>query len=113
VEKPSTETTAPMTMSVAVAVNPKGAKVVKAGTTDNLNANGAGMIHVDLTAPIALEVSAPGYKTSSVGLDGATDSMRVDLDVVRVKAAPPPPPKPKPQKKCRAGDENCDPFTVN
>jgi serine/threonine protein kinase len=107
---------APKPVAVTLAVTPLGAKVVKVGDTANLNASKAvksnGMIEVsvDPGAPAKLEVSAPGYKTATVIVDGTTPVLRVDLEYLPQPKVAQPPPKPKAPHKCRPGDELCDPF---
>ncbi len=107
---------------VSVSVTPMTARVVRRGAPDNLNATSKGIVQlsVDRGAPTTLEVSAPGYKTAEVSADGTTPVLRVDLAFIpqatvplataSSKAPPPAPPKPKTPKKCRPGDELCDPF---
>jgi serine/threonine-protein kinase len=107
----------PTTTAVTLAVTPLGAKVVKIGQTTNLNDTGArktnGMLEVmvDPSFPTMLEVSAPGFKTAIVSADGKSSVLRVDLEALPPpKVAAPPVAKPKVPKKCRPGDELCDPF---
>jgi serine/threonine-protein kinase len=111
----STEPAAPMTMTVTIAVTPKGAKVIRTGSTANLNtpvggtaATGVVELQVIPGSPVPVEVSAPGYKTSKLNVDGTTQVLRVDLEFQAAKPVPPGPPKPK--KRCNPGDELCNPF---
>jgi len=110
-----TEPAAPMTMTVTIAVTPKGAKVIRTGSTANLNtpvggtaATGVVELPVIPGSPVPVEVSAPGYKTSKLNVDGTTQVLRVDLEFQAAKPVPPGPPKPK--KRCNPGDELCNPF---
>jgi len=110
--------TSPSTSTVALAVTPLTARVVKVGTSTNLNApageqaSGKGMFEVKVTPgiPTMLEVSAPGYKTALVSADGKTPVLRVDLDLAPQSKPAVSQPKPKTSKKCKPGDELCDPF---
>ena len=112
-----------MTMSVTLAVSPKGAKVVRVGATDNLNASSAssarsakgapnGMVELQVlqSSPAWIEVSSPGYKTVSLAVDGRSPVLRIDLERDAVKVVPQPSNKPPPKQKCKPGEELCDPF---
>jgi tRNA A-37 threonylcarbamoyl transferase component Bud32 len=106
----------PSTTTVTLAVTPLGAKVVKIGSTTNLNDTGAlkthGMIEVvvDPSFPTMLEVSAPGFKPAIVSADGKASVLRVDLEALPQPKVAPAVVKPKTPHKCRPGDELCDPF---
>jgi serine/threonine-protein kinase len=104
---------APTTVSVTIAVTPASAKVVKAGTTGNLNvgtgsARGMVELAVDPSSPTMLDVSAPGYKTKSIPADGRAQMLRVDLEAA-AQSRPSGEGKKK-KEKCKPGDELCDPF---
>jgi serine/threonine-protein kinase len=116
---------APTTALVTLAVTPVTAKVLKVGSTTNLNtpessaAKGMVGVSVDVASPTSLEVSAPGYKTKVVPVDGKTTLLRVDLEVAPAPAqntggaVKPPAARVKPpgvKSKCKPGDELCDPF---
>jgi serine/threonine-protein kinase len=115
--------------NVTLAVTPVTATVVRTGSTVNLNAtqeggkkpNGMVGVLVDPSVPVTLEVSAPGYKSKTVPVDGQQALLRVELEVASSGAKPPkatgsagaPPPPPAPPaggKKCKPGDDLCDPF---
>ena len=106
----------PTMTNVTLAVTPLAARVVKMGGTANLNepgtikANGMIEVPVDPSTPTSIEVSAPGYKSTVVSLDGKTTLLRVDLQLLPQTKVAAPPPVAKPKKKCRPGDELCDPF---
>jgi serine/threonine-protein kinase len=92
---------------VAVVVDPPGAKVIREGTTQNLNIGGGKQaISIDLSGgvPVVLEVTAPGYKSSKILVDGATSPLIVRLD------AAPTPGKPKPSKPADGPNRKCDPL---
>ena len=61
-------------------------------------------------------MSAPGYKTKIVPVDGKTALERIDLDPVAASkpasgaSAPSGDGSKKPKHKCKPGDELCDPF---
>jgi hypothetical protein len=91
---------------------------VPQGTTTNLNsdttqAKGVVAVSVDLSMPSAFEVSAPGFKTKVVPVDGKTPVLRVDLEAAASSSTRPStgkPPADTKKPKCRPGDEDCDPF---
>jgi serine/threonine-protein kinase len=115
---PSNPAPAATTTTVGLSITPPAARVVKVGSTENLNPTPAvskGVIEltVDRSVPTVLEVSAPGYKTAEVVADGKTPVVRVDLAWIpqaQPAAKPAGPAKPKTPKKCRPGDDLCDPF---
>jgi hypothetical protein len=108
---------APTVQHVGLVVDPKDARVVREGSSENLNvAMGKVAIGIDVVggAPVALEVTAPGRKPAQVTVDGSISTLIVRLDTA---AAPAGPAKPKAAKaapggrKCEPGfDLNCDPF---
>ncbi len=107
-------------VTVTLAVTPASAKVMRVGTTVNLNAAaassaGKGMVEltVDPAARSMIEVSAPGYKTAVVEADGRAPLLRVDLELApQLKATPAAGGGggQKTKHKCKPGDELCDPF---
>jgi eukaryotic-like serine/threonine-protein kinase len=99
---------APSGQHVAVVVEPLGAKVVREGSTLNLNIGGGKQaIGIDLLdgEPVVLDVSAPGYKSAKVTVDGAVSPLIVRLDL-----SPASPPKPKPAKPAEGASKRCDPL---
>jgi eukaryotic-like serine/threonine-protein kinase len=122
---PPTATPAAAT-NVTLAVSPVTATVVRSGSTVNLNApqdgskkaNGMVGVLVDPSVPVTLEVSAPGYKSKTVPVDGQQALLRVELEAASSGAKPPkatgnagaPPPPASGGKKCKPGDDLCDPF---
>jgi serine/threonine-protein kinase len=101
------------TIPLTLAVSPSSAKVVRVGSTVNLNDAAAGAkgileMVVDRDTPTVFEISAPGYRTRQVTADGKVSTLRVDLEFAPKPA--PPPPGAKPKHKCNPGDELCDPF---
>jgi hypothetical protein len=92
-----------------VVVQPRDAKVVRSGTSENLNvAAGKEPIAVDVVggAPVELDVTAPGQKPLHVTLDGSVNPFIVSLDPApstsKTKPNKPPPPP--------ANGKKCDPL---
>jgi serine/threonine-protein kinase len=116
----------PAGTNVTLAVTPVTATVVRSGSTVNLNApqegskkaNGMVGVLVDPSVPVTLEVSAPGYKSKTIPVDGQQALLRVELEAASSAPKPakpaanavPPPPPPPTGKKCKPGDDLCDPF---
>jgi len=121
-QTPTVAPTAPpvtsATSTVTLAINPANAKVVRSGTSVNLNSPAAGAatkgmveVSVDPSSPTMLEVSAAGYKSAQVRADGKSPLLRVDLELIpQLKSAPGGGQKPKGTHKCKPDDELCDPF---
>ncbi len=107
----------PTRTTVTLAVSPPGAKVLRAGSSTNLNSFAAGAstrgmvaIEVDPASPVTLEVSAAGYKPTVVAADGKTTALRVDLEAIPRSTGSSSGATKKPAHKCKPGDELCDPF---
>jgi serine/threonine protein kinase len=80
---PPTGTPVPMVQHVAVVVQPREAKVVREGTSDNLNvAIGKRAIEIDVVGgvPVVLDVTAPGQKPAHITVDGSISTVLVQLD---------------------------------
>ncbi len=106
---------APSVQHVAVVVEPLEAKVVREGTSENLNvAMGKKAIDVDVVGgvPVVLAVTASGRKPTQVTVDGSIATVIVRLDVAPAAAQPSKAKPPaKTAKKCDPlFDTNCDPF---
>jgi hypothetical protein len=72
-----------MVQHVAVVVQPREAKVVREGTSDNLNvAIGKRAIEIDVVGgvPVVLDVTAPGQKPAHITVDGSISTVLVQLD---------------------------------
>jgi tRNA A-37 threonylcarbamoyl transferase component Bud32 len=108
----------PAVQHVDVVVDPQEAKVVRDGTTANLNTPsetkqpGVVSIEVPRGTTVNLDITAPGRKPSKIMIDGSRSTLSV-----RLEAAPQAPGKPKPPKndssakKCDPAVEICnDPF---
>jgi serine/threonine-protein kinase len=101
---------APSVHHVAVVVEPVDAKVVREGTTENLNVGGgAQAIGIDTSdgAPVVLLVSAPGHRSAKVTVDGAVSPVIVRLDAALAPAAPV---KLKAAKPADVSSRRCDPL---
>jgi serine/threonine-protein kinase len=101
---------APSVHHVAVVVEPVDAKVVREGTTQNLNVGGgAEAIGIDAPdgAPVVLVVSAPGHKSAKVTVDGAVSPLIVRLDAALAPAVPV---KLKAAKPADVSNKRCDPL---
>jgi hypothetical protein len=101
---------APSVHHVAVVVEPVDAKVVREGTTENLNVGGgAQAIGIDASdgVPVVLLVSAPGHKSAKVTVDGAVSPLIVRLDPALAPAGPV---KLKAAKPSDVSNKKCDPL---
>jgi serine/threonine protein kinase len=107
----------PALKHVELVVDPQDAKVLKEGTTTNLNpsapgARSSGLIGVDVVdgQSVVFEVSAPGRKPTKVTIDGSR-SVRVQLESASSAGSKKPPKTDAPAKKCDPNIEVCDPFS--
>jgi eukaryotic-like serine/threonine-protein kinase len=104
---------------VVIAVDPQDAKVVREGTSINLNVGvdgkpPEGMVALDLSGSetVNLDLTAPGRKTTKVSIDGSQPNLRVRLEAVPAapgKARPAKSEPPAPARKCDPlFDKDCD-----
>ncbi len=114
---------APAVQHVALVVEPFEAKVVKQGTSENINTSPGQAISIDVVtgAPVVVELSAPGKKTKQVTVDGKISPLIVRMENAPAPALPPTKPT-KPSKPADAPggasskkcdpllDPSCDPF---